>query len=158
MGRSVLYSSTRWLPLGENSHQDPETQRIVVLGSISSTIRLGHPKVWRNDEPKAEVEETKSSEHSVRISVTQDELPIRRHHLLERKSAYGDSHSHCDALLRTIPIPATAKKFPIKALVVPTPRKPISANESVVNVVEKAPMAKAVGLPICDLMVIGTGM
>lgn len=43
-----------------------------------------------------------------------------------------------------MPMPATPKKSPIKAFVRLTPRQPISANESVVRVVENAPIAKAV--------------
>lgn len=43
-----------------------------------------------------------------------------------------------------MPIPATPKKLPTNALVTPTPRKPINASDKVVNVVAKAPMARAV--------------
>lgn len=57
-----------------------------------------------------------------------------------------------------MPIPATAKKFPMKALVVDKPRQPIKANDSVVKVVANAPMASAVGEPSWALIVMGTGM
>ena len=60
--------------------------------------------------------------------------------------------------MRTMPIPATPRKSPMKALVTLTPLKPINASESVVNVVAKAPIASAVGLPSWALRVIGTGM
>lgn len=43
-----------------------------------------------------------------------------------------------------MPMPATPKKSPMKAFVTLTPRKPMSANERVVRVVAKAPMARAV--------------
>ena len=53
----------------------------------------------------------------------------------------------------TRPKAATKKKFPMKTLSIDTPRHPIRARESVVNVVPKAPMANAVycnfSFPVC---------
>jgi hypothetical protein len=57
-----------------------------------------------------------------------------------------------------MPMPATPKKLPMKAVVTDKPRQPIRAKDRVVRVVAKAPIARAVGLPSCALMVIGTGM
>jgi hypothetical protein len=57
-----------------------------------------------------------------------------------------------------MPIPATPKKLPMKAVVTDKSRHPMSAKDKVVSVVAKAPMARAVGLPSCALMVMGTGM
>jgi hypothetical protein len=45
----------------------------------------------------------------------------------------------------------------MNAFVTATPRNPINANDNVVSVVAKAPIARGVGLPNCDLIVIGTG-
>ena len=39
----------------------------------------------------------------------------------------------------TMPIPATARKFPMKALLTARPRKPINEQPRVVRVVAKAP-------------------
>ena len=57
-----------------------------------------------------------------------------------------------------MPMPATPKKLPMKALVTDMPLHPINANDRVVRVVAKAPIASAVGLPSCALIVMGTGM
>lgn len=46
----------------------------------------------------------------------------------------------------------------MKAFVTDKSRQPMSAKDKVVSVVAKAPMARAVGLPSCALMVMGTGM
>lgn len=58
----------------------------------------------------------------------------------------------------TMPIPATPKKLPMNAVVTERSRHPMSAKERVVKVVANAPMARAVGLPSCALIVMGTGM
>lgn len=71
-------------------------------------------------------------------------------------------------------MPATKKKLPIKTLLVDMFLQPINDRERVVRVVAKAPIARAVyknfswvlilkarmltGFPICDLMVMGTGI
>ena len=138
-----------------NAHQNPEAKSIIVLRCVGPAIRLSNPEIWRDDKAKTCVKEAKSSEDSIRISIAQDQLPVGRHELWESIQL----HAHFENFNQlTMPIPATPKKLPMKAFVTPTPLHPISDNESVVNVVAKAPTANAVGLPICDLMVMGTGM
>ena len=125
--------------------QDEEAQCVVVLRLISR-IRILDAERGSDDETEAGVEETKGGQDGVRVGVAEDELPVGRDELLGPLVRLH--HGSVGELSRTMPIPATPKKSPMKAFVTLTPRKPIRAKDNVVSVVEKAPIARAVYMAV----------
>lgn len=146
---------------GVRGTQHEEADGIVVLCAGRAAFVAGcHAEGRRDDEAEAGVEEAKGSEDDVGVGVAEDELPLSgatNREVSVPRTALSSKHNSWQTYMN-MPIPATPKKSPMNAFVVDTPRHSIKAKLSVVRVVANAPMASAVGVPSCALIVIGTGM